>query len=187
MRAAVLAQTGILLAGALLAPGISRAAEPEPAAAQRHLAETVGGDPSDFELVYETSGTDAGGAATWAGKLVDRRSGTIHPVYGLPGGSLGGVAAVDRVTAAALAARAPMARKADAPLRAAVAAVDPAPLLPVAVWLDVDTTSAETAVRDAHPEVEWLGTRPIVASLDQARALRGELWHARQGDRRAHV
>jgi hypothetical protein len=176
----VLAQVGILVAGALLAAGTSRAGEPEPATAQRHLAETVGGDPNDFELVYETSGLGADGVATWAGKLVDRRTGEIHPVYELPGGSLGGVAAADEAVAGALAARAPMARKADAPLRAAVAADDSAPLLPVAVWLDVDTSAAEAAVRDAHPEVQWLGTRPVVESIDQARALRGELWHARQ-------
>jgi hypothetical protein len=179
-RAEVLAQVGILVAGALLAPGISRAVEPDSANAQRHLAETVGGDPSDFELVYETSGTDADGTATWAGKLVDRRTGEIHPVYELPGGSVGGVAALDEATSRALAARSPLDRKADAPLRAAVAADDSAPLLPVAVWLDVDTSGAETAVRDAHPEVQWLGTRPLVDSLDQARALRAELWHARQ-------
>ena len=56
----------------------------------------------------------------------------------------------------------------------------PAKLLPVAVWLDVDTEAAEAAVRAAHPEVTWLGERPLADSLEQARALRAELWHARQ-------
>jgi hypothetical protein len=179
-RATVLVQVGLLVAGALLSAGVSRAAEPEATAAQGHLADTVGGDPSDFELVYETSGQDADGVATWAGKLVDRRTGQIHSVYELSGGTLGGIAAVEEIMAGALAARTHVERKADAPLRAAVAAAEPEPLLPVAVWLDVDTSDVEAAVRDAHPEVEWLGMRPLVESLGQARALRGELWHARQ-------
>lgn len=176
----MLAQVGILVLGALLAPGTSRAAEPAPAAAQRHLAETLGGNPNDFELVYEASGAAADGAATWAGKLVDRRTGEIHPVYQLSNGSVGGVATVDEAVALERASMPPLARKADAPLRAAVAADEPGRLLPVAVWLDVDTSAAETAVRDAHPEAEWLGMRPLVDSLEQARALRGDLWHARQ-------
>jgi len=181
VRARVLVLIGILVAGTLPSPGASRAAEPEGSAAQRHLAETMGGTPNDFELVYETSGEAADGVATWAGKLVDRRTGAIHPVYQLADGDLGGVAAVDEAIARIQATTSPMERKADTPLRAAVADDDqPGKRLPVAVWLDVDTSAAEAAVRDAHPEVAWLGTRPVVESLDQARSLRSELWHARQ-------
>jgi hypothetical protein len=181
VRAAVLAQVGILVAGVLVAPGTSRAAEPEAATAQRHLAETLGGTPNDFELVYETTGKATDGVATWAGKLVDRRTGEVHPAYELSSGAIGGVAAVDEAVARAQAAKPPLDRKADGPLLAAVAAAhERGKRLPVAVWLDVDTSGAETAVRDAHPEVAWLGTRPVVETLDQARALRSELWHARQ-------
>ncbi|MGH2416888.1 MAG: hypothetical protein ACRDFY_01005, partial [Candidatus Limnocylindria bacterium] len=183
MRSAMLGLVGILVTSTLPAPGTSLAAEPVGTTAQRHLAETVGGDPNDFDLVYETAGEAPDGVATWAGKLVDRRTGEIHPVYELAGGSVGGAAALDEAVATIEATKAPMERKADVPLRAAVAAAavdEPAKTLPVAVWLDVDASPAEAAVRDAHPEVTWLGTRPVVESLDQARALRGELWHARQ-------
>ena len=51
--------------------------------------------------------------------------------------------------------------------------------LPVAVWLDADPTAAEAAVEQAHPEVEWLAGRPLAQTLEQARALRAELWEAR--------
>ena len=85
----------------------------------------------------------------------------------------------EAVTSAEL-ALSPLDRKADAPLLAAVESAVPAKLLPVAVWLDVDTDAAEAAVRDLHPEVTWLGERPLADSLEQARALRAELWHARQ-------
>ena len=44
----------------------------------------------------------------------------------------------------------------------------------------MDVSASEAAVEQAHPEVEWLGGRPIPASLEQARALRAELWEARR-------
>ena len=42
------------------------------------------------------------------------------------------------------------------------------------------SSTAEAAVEQAHPEVEWLAGRPIPTSLEQARALRAELWEARR-------
>ena len=48
------------------------------------------------------------------------------------------------------------------------------------MWLDVDVTAAEAAVEQAHPEVEWLAGRPLATTIEQARALRGELWEARR-------
>ena len=49
----------------------------------------------------------------------------------------------------------------------------------MAVWLDADTSDAESAVQAAHPEVQWLAGRPLATTLEQARAIRAELWEAR--------
>jgi serine protease AprX len=53
-------------------------------------------------------------------------------------------------------------------------------VLRVAVWLNADPTNATDAVAAAHPEVEWLAGRPLAETLEQARALRAELWEARR-------
>ena len=56
----------------------------------------------------------------------------------------------------------------------------PRPPLPVAVWLSADVSGVEAAVQAAHPEVQWLAGRPLAGTVEQARALRAELWEARR-------
>jgi hypothetical protein len=172
----------MLLVIATLVPApAARAAEPNAAAGARHLAETHGGAASDHQLVYErTTPADAIGGAMWAGKYLDRRTGEIHSVYRAAGGAVGSVAVMDDAIGRAAAARPPLERKADRALVAAVDRARPAKPLPVAVWLDVDTEEVEAGVRAAHPEVTWLANRPMPESIDQARALRAELWEARR-------
>ncbi len=177
----------ILVVAASTTPPAARAAEPVERQGQRHLAETLGGSPDDYELLYERTATIAGGAV-WSAKYLDRRSGEIRIVnrdeqIGVMGGA--GLA-TDRV-AKARAARPPLEIKGDAELRAAVAAVpaDAAATrdVPVGIWLDVDTTSAVQQVIDRHPELEWDGDRPVVADLETARAIRAELAEARSAAR----
>jgi hypothetical protein len=166
----------VVLVGTML-PDSAAASGPQGDAAARHLAEQLGGTPGDFALVHERSGT--GGPASWAGKLVDRRTGEIHAVYQ----SAGGVTAAPGGLSATALAPSPGAtaveRKADAGL---IAALDGAATesLPVAMWLEVDTTEAEAAVRARHPEVTWSAGRPLIGDLQQIRLLRGELWEARR-------
>jgi Subtilase family/S-layer homology domain len=180
-RGLALSALVVLILGGLLPTASVHAADPL-RGAQEQLASELGGAPTDFELIYEApTGETATGAASWAAKLVDRRTGEIHPVYQLTDGHIGGLAALDEAVGVARAASSALDLKADAPLLAAVSSGEPGKLLPVAVWLEVDTTAAETAVRDAHPEVTWLGERPLAGSLEQARAIRGDLWYARQG------
>ena len=178
-RGLAIGAVAALVLGALLPAPQVLAADPT-RQAQEQLASEHGGSPDDFELVYErVVGTPVAGGPTMASKLVDRRTGEIHTVYASTNGSIAGLSAQAAVTSAE-AALSPLDRKADEPLIAAIDAAMPAKLLPVAVWLDVDTDAAEGAVRDLHPEVTWLGERPLADSLEQARTLRAELWHARQ-------
>ena len=179
-RGLSVAATVAFALGVSLPAAPARAADPRQQAKEQ-LAAELGGAPGDFEIVYEAPG---GSTGAWATKLVDLRTGQIHSVHGLGDGAVGGIAAARDAAIAAESTLPPLDRKADAALRGAVAAeaLDAAGTsLPVAVWLDVDTSAAEAAVRDAHPEVTWLGERPVAGSLDQARAIRGELWYARQG------
>ena len=116
----------------------------------------------------------------WAAKFIDVRTGAVHSSYRRADGTTGSVALLDEARSAVLAALPVLERKADAPLVAAVRARPAAELLRVAIWLDVDVSAAEAAVEAAHPEVEWLAGRPIATTLEQARALRAELWEARR-------
>ena len=116
----------------------------------------------------------------WAGKFLDVRSGAIHSSYRRADGTTGSVELLDDALAAARAALPVLERKADASLVEAVRVRPPTQVLRVAIWLDVDVSAAEAAVEQAHPEVEWLAGRPIPTTLEQARALRGELWEARR-------
>ena len=176
-----MATTAALLLGALLPAPQVRAADPT-RQAQEQLAAEHNGSANDFEVVYERAvSTPVAGGPTWATKLVDRRTGEIHTVYNTPASGAAGVAALDDAVAAARLALPTLDQKADAPLLAAVARAAPTKPLGVAVWLDVDTAAVEEAVRAAHPEVEWLGERPVPSTIEQARALRGELWEARRG------
>ena len=186
-----LVASAVLVGGLLATPARSVAAEPNGAAGARHLAERLGGSPSDFSLVYERHAA-VGGPPLWSGKYVDTRTGAIHVVYRDAGtGSVAGAElAADR--RAARAPRAALDRKADAELRAAVAGQDVPGMaaaatsdgrIPVGVWLGVDVAGAEAAVIARHPELEWVGDRPIVSDLATARAIRAELWHARAATR----
>jgi putative cell wall-binding protein len=180
---------GILVFGSLINPGASRAEDPASVEGQRHLADTLGGVPNDFELVYERTAAVARSDATlWAAKYVDHRSGEVHIVYR--------DAATDRVDGGALhaqriaevqAALSPLETKGDAELRSAVAAKEAArrknASVPVGVWLEVDVARAEQAVIDRHPELSWDGDRPVVDDLATARTIRAELEQARAGGR----
>ena len=159
------------------------AADPNSVAGARHLAERHGGAPEDYALVYEQSlpGDLPGDAPTWAGKYVDARTGAIRSAYRSGGdGATGSVAMLDDAIARAAAKQAPIERKGDPALVAAVARDRQGRSLPVAVWIDVDTESVSADVRAAHPEVGWLANRPLPDSLEQARAIRSDLWAARR-------
>ncbi|HET8571769.1 MAG TPA: cell wall-binding repeat-containing protein [Candidatus Limnocylindria bacterium] len=155
------------------------AATPNAAAAAQHLARTEGGAPDDYHLVYERRVLIPGSDATlWAGKLLGP-GGSVHTVYRDAAGTMGGrqlLATEARAEASGLSA---FDRKADAPLRAAVAGAAPGTSLPVAVWLSADASEAVQAVIDRHPELKWIGDRPLVDDLTALRTVRGELWEAR--------
>ncbi len=179
-RGLAIGAVSALVLGALLPAPHVLAADPTQLA-QEQLARDHGGSPGDFELVYQRPiSTPVVGGPTAASKLVDRRTGEIHTVYAMGDGTAAGVTAMNEAISTAQAALPPLDRKADEPLLAAVDSGEPARLLPVAVWLEVDTDAAEAAVRGLHPGVTWLGERPVADTLEQARALRAELWHARQ-------
>jgi hypothetical protein len=169
-------------AGGLPAPAL--AADPDGGAvAADHLARTAGGAAGDYVLLDERPVSAApgltGASAMVAAKLLNVTTGEVHVVYRTTDGEIGDHSVLDAHAVAAVAALDPLERKADAPLVAAVAAA-PAMALPVAIWLEVDVEAAEAAVRERHPEVTWLGGRPVVSDLEQARALRAELWEARR-------
>jgi hypothetical protein len=168
----------VVLVGTAM-PGTAAAADSDEAAAARHLAARLGGVPGDFALVHERTG--AAGPASWAGKLVDRRTGDIHAVYQTQDGYTAGAAGVAAVAPAPPSGATAVERKADAGLIAALH-TGTSDSLPVAMWLDVDTTEAEAAVRARHPEVTWSAGRPLAGSLAQIRRLRGELWEARRAE-----
>jgi hypothetical protein len=157
------------------------AAEPNSVVGARHLADQYGGSPSDYQLVDQrTLLPVTRGAPTWSGKYVDLRTGAILSAYGGGAAGIGSRAVLDAALEQAELAKPMLDRKADRALVAAVAGGSQTKSLPVAVWIAVDTEGAEAAVREAHPEVVWLANRPVPSSLDQARALRGELWEARR-------
>lgn len=193
-RLAAVALGATLLGSALVPAQSAVAAEPDAAAGARHLSETLGGSPNDFVLVHERPAEVTGGQPLWTGKFVDNRTGEVHLVYRDPaqGVVAGGRLREDRVAAAGAAMTA-LERKGDAELRAAVAAGGAgvtaagarAGSVPVGVWLDVDVATAEAAVVARHPELEWVGDRPLVNDLATARAIRAELWQARADARAA--
>lgn len=173
-----------LLAGSLInEPRVSRAARPNAAAAADFLAQRDGGGAADYRLIYERGVRAPNGAALWAGKLIDRRTGRIRLVYRDAGGRTGGPDLLTGLERAAAAAATALDRKADRALREALSsrmATAKGERLPVAVWLAVDTGSAEATVRARHPQVQWVGDRPLASSLTTIRSLRGELWRARR-------
>jgi hypothetical protein len=176
-RAKVATSVAVLLLAGLLPAPTTLAADPI-GDARQELSRRLGGSPNDFQLLEDIEVTAEPGM--WAGKFLDLRSGAVHSSYRRADGTTGSVEVLDEALAAAQAALPVLERKADVSLVAAVQVRAPSRLLRVAVWLDVDVSAAEAAVEQAHPEVEWLGGRPIPTSLEQARALRAELWEARR-------
>jgi hypothetical protein len=166
-----------MLVSGLLAPARSLANGPAATAAD-HLADRLGGAPGQYPVAYERA--PATGVA-WAGKLVDSATGALHAVYVLPDGSVGGRELVDAARLHQLESVSPLDRKADAALRAAVLE-RPAEAVPVVIWVDADAgvAAAEQAVRDRHPEMTWIGERPVAPTMELARAIRAELWEARR-------
>ena len=185
---------GTVLALSLLLPAQpASAAEPNEAAGARVLAERNGGGPSDYLLVHQTDLSVPGGSALWTGKYIDVRTGAIHLVQrdGAGPAVAGEELSVQRVESAGSSLTA-LERKGDAELLAAVAAAGgrvtasgAAGQVPVGVWLEVDVSAAEAAVIARHPELQWIGDRPIINDLDTARAIRAELWQARADARAA--
>ncbi len=170
----------ITLSGALAPARPMAATEPPAAAAAAHLAAQHGGRADDYALRYERSATvPESGETLWVGKLEDR-TGNVHVVYQDGSGQLGGMDTLAARGRSAIANVAALVAKGDAELRSRVAEVAASTSVPVAVWLDVDTTQAVEAVRVAHPEIQWEAGRPSVASLEVARQLRAELFAARR-------
>lgn len=183
-RRACLVAASVIL-GSFGVPGTSAAADPPSVEGQRHLADTIGGVPNDFELVYERSASvEHADATLWAAKYVDHRTGDVHAVYrDTAARSIGGAQLHVQQVADATSGLSPLEVKADGELRAAVASKeaigDADATVSLGVWLEVDVASAEQAVIDRHPELEWDGDRPIVHDLETARAIRAELAQAR--------
>jgi len=179
LHTGVISLTAVVMLSTPHSPESARGADPRQSVIEQ-VAQEHDISSSDLEVVNERQATAGSGETLTAFKLVDRRSGEIHSVYrdagGLTGDGLVLRAAVDREAAGLTL----LERKADQPLRAAIADASSEKTLPVAVWTGADPSAAEDAVRAAHAEVTWLGGRPVVAELEQLRALRAELWEARR-------
>jgi hypothetical protein len=180
-----------LLAFAILSSSLvtdiprSRAARPtvDAASAAAYLAKHHGGSTADYRLLYERSARAPDGAALWAGKLVDRRTGHVRLVYCDASGRCGGPELLAGLQRAADTRLGAVERKAARPLRDAVMgllATRSDETLPVAIWVKADAGAAVEAVQARHPEVDWLGGRPLANDLQAVRRLRAELWRARR-------
>jgi putative cell wall-binding protein len=178
-RAATLINGELMLTPVALPPPSVRASDPYAQAVAGYLATVEGGAASDYELIYERTATvPASGETLWVGKYVDAATGTISTVYRDGRGTVAGEQTLGERESAALAAQPALEAKGDEALLGAVAAA-PAEPLHVAVWLEADAGAAVQAVVAAHPEVTWLGDRPVIDDLEQLRAIRAELYEAR--------
>ena len=197
VHGSAMALVGMLVATAMLPAKPAVGAEPAAAAGARHLAETLGGSPNDFSLVYERTASAPDAAGLWAGKYIDLRSGAVHVVYhDAADGAVAGAGLRAEKLDAADERRSGLERKGDAELRAAVesrlsgaraADASAGAMVPVGVWLTVDVAAAEAEVQARHPELTWDGDRPLVNDLATARAIRAELAQARDTARAAAV
>ncbi len=171
--------TALLALSVMLPVPVTRAADPA-ADAQAHVAAERGATVNDLALVNEraVAPTDDR-AGLWAGKYLDQRTGEIVTVYRSAAGEIGSVELMEAARVGAEAAQSTLQRKADAALESAIT-LRPTDTLGVAVWLSADPSGAEAAVQASHPEVQWLAGRPLAATLEQARAIRAELWEARR-------
>ncbi|MEJ7801999.1 MAG: cell wall-binding repeat-containing protein [Candidatus Limnocylindria bacterium] len=186
-RAALTALSALLAVGSFAVPPTAQAADPPGAEGQRHLAETVGGLPNDFELLYKrTAGVEHSEVALGAAKFIDHRTGEIHTIYrDAETGAVAGVQLHAQRTADAGAALSSLEIKADNELRAAVDTKTADATVSVGVWLEVDVSAAEATVIGRHPELTWDGGRPLVDDLETARTIRAELAQARADARAA--
>ena len=171
----------LMLTASLGEPAATGAATPNASAAAQLLARSEGGTADQYHLVYERPTLIPGSDATlWAGKFVGP-DGSVSTVYRDASGAMGGSQLLTSESRAEVSSLSAFDRKADAPLRAAVAGASPTKAVPVAVWLAADASSAVQAVIDRHPELTWIGDRPLVDDFDTLRKVRGELWEARHG------
>lgn len=169
----------VVMSTVLSQPAAVQAVDP-PATAAEHLARQHGGAPSDYRLRYERSATvPETGETLWTGKLEDA-AGELHVVYEDRSGVAGGPEMLGDRRRGAIANAVALEAKGDDALRARVANVGPSASVPVAVWLNVDTTPAVESVRAAHPEIEWVSGRPSTDTLEAARGIRAELHEARR-------
>lgn len=171
------------LAGSTLSASAppAAAAGPNDAAARAYLAGLHGKPQSDYSLVYEReAAVPVSGELVWTGKLVDLATGSVEIVYRDSAGRVGGPDLFAQKAQSALSALPAFEKKASAELRAELARTpDPQARLPVAIWLAADASSAEAAVAARHPEVQWVGGRPVSDDADLLRRIRAELWGAR--------
>ena len=174
--------TAVVLAIALASTGSVLAAGPPDArdlpAAARALADEFGGSPRDYVLEAERR-IAAGGRSVWAAKFTDRRSGTIRLVYRDDAGHTGGPEVLQAAREQSLRARSALERKASPELLDMAAAARTGSLVPVAVWLDVDTTRAVERVIRAHPEGRWSGDRSAARNPKVQDALQRRVERAR--------
>ena len=148
------------------------------AAAQNALVGEYGGTAKDYVLLAERD-LVAGATPMWSAKFLDAKSGEIRLVYRKSDGRTGGPELRVGAVAEAAAGLSPVELKASEELQARASEARSAELLPVAVWMAVDTTEAVAAVVAAHPQVEWSGDRPAAPDLATMRQLRRELDAAR--------
>jgi putative cell wall-binding protein len=181
----------IALAASTTGSSPAVAAAPAAAAAQE-LAAQRGGSAADYRLVYERSARLPNGERLWVGKFLDRQSNLIT-VYRDAAGRQGGPELLRQHAAASVQALSAFDRKADPALRAAVGSAAkgggsieslpsvagaPAGTIPVALWLAADEAAAEASVVARHPDLSWVGGRPVSGDLATMRRIRAELWEA---------
>jgi putative cell wall-binding protein len=174
----------LALAISLLGGGEAvRAGEPDAQAAAERLATEHGGRAADYRLVHQRlAHVPRSDETLWVGKFLDR-AGNVLTVYRDAQGRQGGAELLQARERASVQALSAFERKADAPLRAAVAsagkgATQTVETLPVAVWLAADGAAADRAVAARHPELSWVGGRPLADDLAAVRRIRGERWQA---------
>ena len=142
------------------------------------LADEFGGSPGDYVLEAERR-ISVDGRSFWAAKFSDERSGTIRLVYRDDAGRTGGPELMEAAQERSRDAGSPLERKASPELLDVASAARTGALLPVAVWLDVDTKPAVQRIIDAHPEGRWSGDRPATADAKVQDALQRRIERAR--------
>jgi serine protease AprX len=163
----------------LAGPGQIAAADPAVQAAEQ-LSQEHGGPASGYELVHQrTAVVPFSGESMWVGKF-QAPDGELMTVYRDGGGHIGDRMLFDARAREVAAGLRPMLAKADSQLRQRVDSAAATDVVPVAVWFDADAASAVAGVATAHPEIQWLAGRPVVADLEHGRSIRAELFDARR-------